>query len=217
MQTFLNSVVESMESRKTTDGTIAKYINKVADHDDVANRIAIARHQLATERSRNMEMAKLGAETAELPFKPEVLLSFTQRVMNQACWAARRVLRSGQAEDMGTGIDFSQDVAEQAAGLESAARELVECTLMDDFQTLNNLHNFLQSKMSYLDNVEPLFLFAESVKVEDGVYEPVNQLMDFDDVMSMLDERSLEIQEKQEAEDYKEAADTNFSDFSKAA
>lgn len=206
--TFIDTVITNMSSNKKRNGAIAKLVDS-QNAPLAANRIALAWDVLVKQRkTANLEAIKSGVPAKEMTEKPEHILSFVQQVMNTSCWAARRVLNSGAQTDMANGIDFSQDVAEQAGNIESAARKDVEATLMDDFQILNELHSWLCSKMNYMTDLDPLFLFAEKVCIdeEQQIYEHAHMIMEFEHVLPVLDEKALEISEQSDTKQTEHAA-----------
>ena len=218
---FIDPTITAIESHKGSNGRIAKVISK-ADHDDPLNRIAITFTNLSNERNRRrIESVRTGVPAAELEFKPERLLSFCQALMNQCCWSARRVAMSGKREDFANGIDFSQDVAEQAGNIESACFKDVEVTLMDDFQALNNLHSWLSKECNYLNQLEPLYLYAESkqqlLEGNDSDHETPEQFewvqtfmsMNMDEVFTHM-EKFIETLEEKREEEKATAARQNF-------
>mgnify|MGYP000037924970 FL=1 len=192
--TFIDTVITNMSSSKNRTGTIANLVD--ANHAPLAaNRIANVMLDLAEKRQASrLEAVRAGTPIPEMSEKPEHMLSFVQQVMNNCCWAARKVANSGKQRDMANGLDFSQSVAEQAGNIESAALRDVEVTLMDDFQILNELHSWMCSEMNYMTDLDPLFLFAEKecVDEEQQVYEHTHMIMDFNDMLSVLAEKSLE-------------------------
>ena len=195
--TFISQVITNMTSNKNRNGKIAELVDS-ADHKLPANRIAVTWESLKTQRQEaKINAVKSGVPAPEMEVKPEHLLSFVQQVMNNCCWAARRVGNSGKQKDLANGLDFSQSVAEQAGQLEGARLKDVEATLMDDFGILNELHSWLCSEMNYMSDLDPLFLYAEKVCVdeEQQVYEHTHMLMEFNDVMSVLEEKSKELGE----------------------
>jgi len=195
--TFIDTVITNMSSNKNRTGTIANLVD--ANHAPLAaNRIANVMLDLAEKRqTARLEAVRAGIQPPELTEKPEHMLSFVQQVMNNCCWAARRVANSGKQRDMANGLDFSQSVAEQAGNITSAALADVEVTLMDDFQILNELHSWMCSEMNYMTDLDPLFLFAEKecVDEEQQVYEHTHMVMDFNDMLAVLDEKSIEFNE----------------------
>ena len=68
---------------------------------------------------------------------------------------------------------------------------------MDDFQILNELHSWMCSEMNYMTDLDPLFLFAEKecVDEEQQVYEHTHMIMDFNDMLAVLEEKSKELSE----------------------
>lgn len=208
--TFINNVVTNMSSNKNRNGAIARLVD-AADAPLAANRIAIVWDQLAKQRKQaKIESVRTGVPAQEMTEKPEHMLSFVQNVMNACCWSARRVINSGKQTDMANGLDFSQDVAEQAGNIESARIKDVELTLMDDFSILNELHTWLCSEMNYMTDLDPLFLFAEKEEVDEGIWELKHMLMDLNDVLPVLDEKVLELAEESEGKVTQFAASHEF-------
>ncbi len=195
--TFIDTVITNMSSNKNRNGAIAKLVD-ANDAPLAANRIANVMLDLAEKRqAARIDAVRSGVPAPEMTEKPEHMLSFVQQVMNSCCWAARRVANSGKQRDMANGLDFSQSVAEQAGNIASAALADVEVTLMDDFQILNELHSWMCSEMNYMTDLDPLFLFAEKecVDEEQQVYEHTHMIMDFNDMLSVLEEKSKELGE----------------------
>ena len=192
--TFIDTVITNMSSNKNRNGAIAKLVDS-NDAPLAANRIANVMLDLAEKRqAARIDAVRAGTPIPEMPEKPEHMLSFVQQVMNSSCWAARKVANSGKQRDMANGLDFSQSVAEQAGNIASAALADVEVTLMDDFQILNELHSWMCSEMNYMTDLDPLFLFAEKecIDEEQQIYEHTHMIMDFDDMLSVLAEKSVE-------------------------
>ena len=199
VSSFIDTVVTKADSKQGgRNGIIAGMVQR-QDAEHVANRIALTFVALNNERRRRrIESVRQGVPIEIMSEKPEHMLSFVQSMMNNCCWAARAVVRSGQAEEQATGIDFSQSVAEQAGLLETACMHNCDDTLMDDWATLNELHTWLCTQMNYMTDLDPLFLYAEKAEVEPGVWEHVHQLMDFPYVLVALDEKVLELAEKKD-------------------
>jgi len=208
--TFISQVITNMASNKNRTGKLAELVDS-QNHELAANRVAMAWDQLAKQRkAANIDAVRSGVPAKEMTEKPEHFLSFIQNVMNASCWSARRVIKSGQQTDLANGLDFSQSVAEQAGQLESARIKDVECTLMDDFAVLNELHSWLCSQMNYMSDLDPLFLFAEKEEVSEGVWEHTKMLMDFNDVLATLDEKALELAEQADTKTTVHAAEHVF-------
>ena len=194
--TFISEVVTNMSAKTNRNGKIAQMVDS-ADAPLTANRIALVWDQLSKKRkAASKEAVVTGIPAKEMLEKPEHILSFVQQVMNSSCWAARRVINSGKQTDLANGLDFSQSVAEQAGNIESAHIKDVECTLMDDFQILNELHSWLCGQMNYMTDLDPLFLFSEKEEVAEGIWEHTHMCMDINDVLPILDEKALELAEQ---------------------
>ena len=61
-----------------------------------------------------------------------------------------------------------------------------------------------------MTDLDPLYLFAQKQEVDIDVWEFVHQLMDFDDVLPVLEEINLELQETADAEQADFAANHTF-------
>ena len=202
---FIDAVVTKADSKQGGRNGIIAGMVQAQDADHVANRIAMTYVDLVNKRKRlRAESVRAGVPIEIMSEKPEHMLGFVQSMMNNCCWAARSVIRAVQAEEQANGLDFSQSVAEQAGFLETPTHRNVEVTLLDDWATLNELHSWLCSQMSYMIDLDPLFLYAEKAQVEDGVWENVHQLMDLPSVLCALDEKALQLTL---------AADTKIVDF----
>jgi len=196
--TFIDTIITNMSSHKNRNGAIAKLVDE-QDAPLAANRIASAWDALGEARqTARLESVRTGIPAEQAEIKPEHFPSFVQQVMNNSCWAARRVANSGKRKDLANGLDFSQSVAEQAGNIESAALKDIEVTLMDDFAVLNELHSWLCSEMNYLTDLDPLFLFAEKQCIDEDqqIWEHTHMLMDINDVFAVLEEKSLELAEQ---------------------
>jgi len=205
LSSFIDTVVTKADSKQGGRNGIIAGMVQAQDADHVANRIAMTYVALVNRRKRlRAESVRAGVPIEIMSVKPEHMLGFVQSMMNNCCWAARTVIRAGQVEEQANGLDFSQSVAEQAGFLETPTYRNVEVTLLDDWATLNELHSWLCSHMSYMIDLEPLYLYAEKAEVEPGVWEHVHQLMDLPDVLVALDEKALELAE---------LADTKIVDF----
>lgn len=206
--TFLNEVISKMTGNDNRNGAIAKLVES-QDKPLAANRVAVTFDQLGAQRSKaRLEAIRSGVQAPEVELKPEHLLSFVQNVMNSSCWAARRATKAGVQTDQANGLDFSQSVAEQVANLESASIHDVEATLLDDFAILNELHQWLCGKMSYMADLDPLFLFAEKVCIDEDkqIWEHAHMIMDFNDMLVVLEDKALELAEQAADEQTEEAA-----------
>ena len=193
VSSFIDQVVTNKTSTHGRNGKIAQLVQCVPK-ELIANRIAVTWNSLSHERqARKLDAVRSGVPAQEMVEKPEHILSFIQQTMNACCWAARTVIKSGKQTDLANGLDFSQSVAEQEGQFASASIKDVESTLMQDFAILNELHSWLSSKMNYLTDLDPLFLFSEKQKIEPDLWEHVHMLMDINDVLAVLDEKALEL------------------------
>jgi hypothetical protein len=196
-QSFIPNVIGYMSEKNTTLGSIAKYV-ECQEADDPLERIALAFFRL--------QRARQAAVTAELdtgvpvegpPFKPERLLSFIQSVMNGVCWAARRLYVANGKQDLGNGIDFSQDVGDYVGVY--ATNERIPELVDSDFMALTKLHTLLAAKMAYLTDIAPLYHFEQRAKDEDGNWYIDKVCNSFDEAMPVMDDIVARLQQEQEA------------------
>ena len=208
MVSFIADAVVKMADARNMNGDAAREILK-QDHKNPANQIALCYLSLNRQRLEAARQEKdTGVRGNDPIVKPEFLLSFVQSLMNQVCWNARRLHISNNTEDFANGIDFSQDVAEQVGVSVDNGHisELVD----DDFMTLNNLHTWLAGQMSYLTNIEPLFHFAQSEKIDDE-WVVTHQCTSFDDAMVVMKEIIEQLDVNATVKQREEAATMDFS------
>lgn len=198
ISSFIDTVITKCTSTKTKNGTIACMVQN-QDGRHVANRIAMTYVDLTKERNRRrLEAKRLGNPIDPMDIKPEHMLSFVQSMMNNCCWAAHTVIRAARTEDQATGIDFTIPIAEQAGLQDSHSMHNCSDTLMDDWAIMNELHTWLCGQMNYMTDLEQLYLYAEKAEIEPGHWEYIHQLMDFEDVLPLLDEKLIELATQKE-------------------
>ena len=208
--TLIESVVVNMSEKQNMNGDVARAVLK-QDHKNVANQIALTYLQFNRERIDAARAEKQTGVRGNDPIaKPEFMLSFIQAVMNNICWGARRLHIANSAEDFANGIDFSQDVADEL-NIDNTAHlaELVD----EDFMTLNNLHTWLAGQMDYLNDIQPLFHFSQSEKIDDE-WVTTHQCTSFDDAFTVMTE-IVESLDSVNVE--KQQAEASAIDFSVAA
>jgi hypothetical protein len=203
-ESFIDQIITNMAEKSNRNGTIAKLV-EAADHEVVANRIAIVWDDLGrARRVAKTQAVRNGQQMPELTEKPEHMLSLIQQAMNNCCWAARTVINAGKSKDLANGLDFSQSIADQAGNIASSRIVDVESALMNDFSVLNELHSWLCLEMNYMADLDPLFLYAEKQEIEEGIWEHTHMCMDINDVLPILDEKVIELAEQ---------GDTNITKF----
>jgi hypothetical protein len=182
-----------------------------------ANRIGGAWAKLVTSRNqlRILDKEDNGTRAKDIPIKPEMFLSICQYLLNQACWAARRYLRAQQENadqekvNGVTGIDFSQDVAQEDC-IEPMSTQEIEESLATDFLAMLRLHSFMASKMNYLPEIEDLYLYAEREQ-EGEVWKITGSAMAFDEALDLMDEVLAKMNERQDAELVQDMDKMDFS------
>ena len=164
---FVDGAITANSIKKSAFGKATALVEK-RNEDHFANRIGGAWATLISEHNqlRIMDQEDNGTRVRDMPVKPEMFLSLCQFLMNQACWAARRYIRAEEQTQIEekirgvTGIDFSQDVAEEV-GIEPMDLTEIEETLDEDFKAMLHLHSYMASTMNYLSNIEDLHLYAD--------------------------------------------------------
>lgn len=181
---FIAEALVSMSEKSNLNSLLANEVLR-QDHKVPANQIAMLYLRLQNERREAKRNQETDGTSPQLLANPEYMLTFVQATMNQICWNARRLFIANSAEDMATGIDFSQDVAEQVgvSVKNSNISEIVD----DDFMTLNNLHSWLASQMSYLNDIDSLYHFSQSENV-DGYWEVTKRCTSFDEAFDAMQE-----------------------------
>lgn len=208
MVSFISDAIVAMSEKQNMNGDVARLILK-QNHAKPANQIALTYLSLANQRQEAARAEKqTGVRGIDPIVKPEYMLTFVQSLMNQICWSGRRLFIANSAEDFANGIDFSQDVAEQVGV--SVENSHISEVIDDDFMTLNNLHTWLAAQMSYLTNIEPLFHFSQTEKIDDE-WVTTHQCTSFDDAFDVMAEIVESLDVKQVEAKQQEAASMDFS------
>lgn len=208
MSSFVADAIVAMSEKQNMNGDVARLILK-QDHAQPANQIALTYLSLANQRQDAARAEKdTGVRGIDPIVKPEYMLTFVQAVMNQVCWNGRRLFIANSAEDFANGIDFSQDVAEQVGV--SVENSNISEIIDDDFMTLNNVHTWLAAQMSYLTQIDPLFHFSQTEKIDDE-WVTTHQCTSFHDAFDVMNEIVEGLGVKQVEAKRQEAASIDFS------
>ncbi len=214
MSKLISQAIHKMSEERNDYGDIAKVVID-ADHLNILNRIALTHSQFARQRKEAARAEKAtGVRGVDPIAKPEKMISFIQRLMNNVCWAARRYqLAIADSDEVTNGIDFSQDVAEQV-GLNVAAKNLT--TEVDEaYLQLTNVLGHIAGKMTYLNDIDSLYYFAQNQEVDaaDGgsTWVPRYQCLTYGDSEVAMAEVIQELEEKQEKDDRTEIANMDFT------
>lgn len=214
---FIDAAISSNSSKKSTYGKVTGLIEE-RNEPHFANRIGGAWASLVSSRSnlRILDLEDNGTRVKDMPVKPEMFLSLCQYLLNQACWAARRYVRAqqenaDQEKIRGiTGIDFSQDVAEDL-GIEPMDTTQIEEALDTDFMAMLRLHSVFSTKMDYLQDIEDLHLYADREQ-EGEVWRVVAVADTFQDAMAIMDEVLAKMNERQDKELVSDMTTIDFTD-----
>ena len=187
------------------------------DHSDVCNRVLAAVRHLQSERkaAKASNLARINdpelngvddgtsAERVEKVLAPEYMFTFIQKVANQVMWDARAFKTAQERSEMealDNGIDFSQDIGEDA-GIEYGNIDKLVEQVDEAMRRLHKLHALLRDtrRMGYLDNVNELHYHSQSVE-EDGVYVQKFVADTFPEALVALKDASDAMNERREAE-----------------
>jgi hypothetical protein len=199
-QSFIPNVLGYTAEKNSTLGQIARFVETQAA-DCPLERIALAFFSLQRERQNAIRSEMETGVPASGPlFKPERLLSFVQSMMNGVCWAARRLYVANDrqdANDLGNGIDFSEQVSDWV-GVRASNDHIPE--LVDsDYLALNRLHSLLAVKMGYLTDIAPLYHFEERVRDDQGNWYVAKTCGSFAEALPVMDEIVVRLQQQSEA------------------
>ncbi len=211
---LISKAIHKMSEERNDYGDIAKVVID-ADHLNMLNRIALTHSLFARQRKEAARAEKeTGVRGIDPMAKPEKMISFMQRLMNNVCWAARRYhLSILDSDEVTNGIDFSQNVAEQT-GMNVAAKN-VSAEVDEAYLQLTNVLAHIAGKMTYLNDIGSLYYFAQNQEVEglDGVatWEPRYTCLTYEDAEVAMAEVISELDEKQEKDDKLEIANMDFT------
>lgn len=216
---FINAALTGATNKRSTNATLADLVEK-RNEEHYANRIGGAWAALVLSRNnlRGLDQDDGGSRVRDMPIKPEQFLSFCQYLMNQACWAARRYVRAEQdnadREAIAgiTGIDFSQDVAEDL-GVEPMSTEEINEALESDFEVMSRLYSVLACKMNYLQSIDQLHMYAEREQ-EGENWEVVDYADNFDDALTIMGNVIVKMKEREEESLTQEMTETDFAQAS---
>ena len=159
---FIDSTLTRMTEGRGRNATIAKLVQSQPSNE-AANRIA---YTYSILRNRANEAIVNGYEPA---IKAGTMLSFVQQLMNQVCWAARRLELAQKANEAGEqawGMDFSQDIAEQLA-VECVSTQHITDVVDQDYKQLLGVHTWVAAQMSLIE-VDDFAYFRQQQVLEDG-------------------------------------------------
>jgi hypothetical protein len=213
---FIDGAITANSIKKSSFGKATALVeNRNEEH--FTNRIGGAWAALINDRNnlRKLDETDNGIRVKSMPIKPEMFLSLCQFLMNQACWSARRYIRADEQTKIGelirgvTGVDFSQDVAEEA-GIEPMDLTEIEITLDEDFMCMMRLHSYMATKMNYLSNIEDLYLFADREQ-EGEVWKLTGAAMTFEEARDLMDGTVIKMREREEKNLTESMTTTDFT------
>lgn len=217
---LVDAALTAMAGKTNVFATIATMVQQRPE-EHFANQIGGVCLELMNERKRlrEMDVADNTTLVRDMKLKPESILGFTQSLMNQTCWAARRykiALEQAAAEEALrgiTGIDFSQDVADDM-GIDPIDTAELELALTEDYFALAGLYSKISTHMSYLNHIDDFYLFADK-RQEDGKQWRIEDFAEtFDEALDLMEKVRVRMDEQKDVE---LAHDLTRTDFTAAA
>jgi len=220
MNTSLVEAVITIMSGKTGSAASIAALVERRDEGHFTNRIGGVLQDLIAERNNLRAQDEVNNTTLvkDMAVKPEAMLNFCQSLQNSVCWAARRFIRAQEQTAIEeslrgiTGIDFSQDVADEL-NIEPVDTAELELQIMEDFDSLSRLHSVICKHMTYLNHIDPLYLFADK-GTEDENWRILDYANTFTAALDLMIVAQGRMKEREEAKLAKELTQT---DFTKAA
>lgn len=211
VKTFAASALVDLAEGKSKIAYIARMV-LTQNHPHVGNQLAMTFVQLSNNRRI--------ASAAGMPVhaKPELMLNFMQQLMNKVCWNARKLkiaqdrqMMEETARGESTSVDFSQDIADQL-DVPPMTDDAIFDAVHDDFKLLTNVQTWLASKMLYLENVEPFYVYADSAPDEEtGEWQLRKTADNFAEALHIMDELLDELNAAEEQKTGTEARDIDFT------
>jgi len=216
---FVDAAITNTCNQQTSFAKCSRLVEE-RNEAHFANRIGGAWAALVVERNslRVLDLEDNSTRVKDMPVKPEMFLSYCQYLMNQSCWAARRYIRAQQdnadteALQGVSGIDFSQDVAEDL-GIEPMDFTTIAETLENDFDAMSRLHSIMCTKMNYLQDIEDLHLYAEREQ-EGEVWRVTGTADDFAEAIDLMDEVITKMREREDKALTQDMATMDFAEAS---
>ena len=217
LPSFINAAITDSQNKQTSYAKVSALVEE-RNEEHFCNRIGGAWASLIADRNQ-LRILDLEANTTlvkDMAIKPEMFLSFCQYLMNQSCWAARRYIQAQQAnadqEKLHgiTGIDFSQDVAEDL-GIEPMDISAISATIEEDFMAMLKLYSVMSTQMNYLSDIEDLHVFADRAQ-EGEVWKVLATADEFDDALVIMTDVLTRMNERADAELTKNMTTMDFTD-----
>jgi hypothetical protein len=199
-QTFLTNALDAIADQTHKIARTARFVltESPIDSIDLEPTIAYQFVEAYVAAQSDRKETKATGETYT-GVKPESLLALAGRVMDKACWNARKQLISQQMSedtDRKNGIDYSQDTAE-VTGVYTETKYIPDI-ITEDYRTMVAVYGWLVEKMLYLENVAdviPMFSIKEKTKDEDGndIWVTISECYNWEDALETMNEKAQEL------------------------
>lgn len=199
---FIDGALTTISEKATVFGSAAQLVQR-QDYDHPCSRMLATYRDLVRELKDKTQSDEINGTSlvANMAVKPGVILGLCQRVMNQACWNARRYKAISEQveldEEFISQADWSEDTAVEV-GIEPMDTAHIGEAIESDFRQLCKLHSVIAGTMPNLQNVEDFHLYADSQN-EDEQWRIVRSADTFDDALALMADIVSELAERQEA------------------
>lgn len=206
---FLPAAITEMSEGSNKTALFAAVVEQ-QDGDTPMERICKAAAYLIGRRrtAKAMDETDNGTRAKDMPVKPEHVFMFLQATMNKASWAARRLYLANENQEVeerlngGTGIDWSQDVAE-SAGVDPQSNRELEDRIELDYRLMMRVYAHLCPSFKYMTDIEPVYMFQDrrlDVDEHTGkeAWITAYQTNTWEDTLSALDQIVHELSEKED-------------------
>jgi hypothetical protein len=202
---LIDATLTRMSEKNNKASLIARKAQQM-DHGNPLVRLGKLFTQMQLERKAMNARIKKSGVNEELPFKPEAIVSFTQRLANQCIWSALALTdKMADADDWdadagGTGTDCYADACDEY-GIDPVAPEHLADIVQSDFNAIEVFYSKLMAKTSYLPSHEDLHMYVDSQPDPEDASAPwITHLVadNFDDAITIARDIITELEAKQD-------------------
>lgn len=202
---LIDATLTRMSEKNNKASLVARKAQQM-DHGNPLVRLGMLFTQMQLERKAMNARIKKSGVNEELPFKPEAIVSFTQRLANQCIWSALALTdKMADADDWdadagGTGTDCYAEACDEY-GIDPVAPENIAHIVECDFAAIQAFYSKLMTKTSYLPDHNELHMYVDSQPDPDDESAPwINaRIADkFDDALTIARDIITELDAKQD-------------------
>jgi hypothetical protein len=197
MSTFLLKALDAVASGSTKPATTARFVLNNSPIGSISHEPAFIYHILEAFTIANINRMEAKSNGEEyIDTKPESMLILLRRVMDKACWNARKQLIAQQIAEEGereNGIDYSQETAEET-GVYTESKNIPDI-ITEDYRTMIATHAILTERMSYLEDLDPSIpMFVQTQYCETaGEWLTVTECGNWDDSLETMNSIAREL------------------------